>query len=184
MFRRIVMYICSLLLFVFPAGAEGLSWERKAVKVSGDVLLAAMPVATVATVLAMKDWTGAKQGLFTGVTTLGVSYLLKFTVKKDRPDHSNRYSFPSAHTSLLFANAAFEERYEPKEKNIAYVLASYVGWSRVYGRKHDWWDVAAGAVIGAGCAYIYTRPFAQNHRLVISPLTDGSSFGVYASMTF
>jgi len=107
MFRRIVVYICSLLLFVFPAGAEGLSRERKAVKVSGDVLLAAMPVATVATVLAMKDWTGAKQGLFTGVTTLGVSYLLKFTVKKDRPDHSNRYSFPSAHTSLLFANAAF-----------------------------------------------------------------------------
>lgn len=62
MFRRIVVYICSLLLFVFPAGAEGLSRERKAVKVSGDVLLAAMPVATVATVLAMKDWTGAKQG--------------------------------------------------------------------------------------------------------------------------
>ena len=55
MFRRIVVYICSLLLFVFPAGAEGLSRERKAVKVSGDVLLAAMPVATVATVLAMKD---------------------------------------------------------------------------------------------------------------------------------
>lgn len=110
MFRRIVVYICSLVLFVFPAGAEGLSRERKAVKVSGDVLLAAMPVATVATVLAMKDWTGAKQGLFTGVTTLGVSYLLKFTVKKDRPDHSNRYSFPSAHTSLLFANAAFVQR--------------------------------------------------------------------------
>ena len=161
MFRRIVVYICSLLLFVFPAGAEGLSRERKAVKVSGDVLLAAMPVATVATVLAMKDWTGAKQGLFTGVTTLGVSYLLKFTVKKDRPDHSNRYSFPSAHTSLLFANAAFVQR--------------RYGWK---------WGVAAGAVIGAGCAYIYTRPFAQNHRLVISPLTDGNSFGVYASMTF
>ena len=177
MFRRIVVYICSLLLFVFPAGAEGLSRERKAVKVSGDVLLAAMPVATVATVLAMKDWTGAKQGFFTGVTTLGVSYLLKFTVKKDRPDHSNRYSFPSAHTSLLFANAAFvQRRYGWKWGAPAYVLASYVGWSRVYGRKHDWWDVAAGAVIGAGCAYIYTRPFAQNHRLVISPLTDGNSF--------
>ena len=170
MFRRIVVYICSLLLFVFPAGAEGLSRERKAVKVSGYVLLAAMPVATVATVLAMKDWTGAKQGLFTGVTTLGVSYLLKFTVKKDRPDHSNRYSFPSAHTSLLFANAAFvQRRYGWKWGAPAYVLASYV---------------AAEAVIGAGCAYIYTRPFAQNHRLVISPLTDGNSFGVYASMTF
>ena len=154
MFRRIVVHICSLLLFVFPAGAEGLSRERKAVKVSGDVLLAAMPVATVATVLAMKDWTGAKQGLFTGVTTLGVSYLLKFTVKKDRPDHSNRYSFPSAHTSLLFANAAFVQR--------------RYGWK---------WGAP-------GCAYIYTRPFAQNHRLVISPLTDGNSFGVYASMTF
>lgn len=64
MFRRIVVYICSLLLFVFPAGAEGLSRERKAVKVSGDVLLAAMPVATVATVLAMKDWTGPSRGFY------------------------------------------------------------------------------------------------------------------------
>ena len=153
---------------------RGFESGTKAVKVSGDVLLAAMPVATVATVLAMKDWTGAKQGFFTGVTTLGVSYLLKFTVKKDRPDHSNRYSF----------HAFVQRRYGWKWGAPAYVLASYVGWSRVYGRKHDWWDVAAGAVIGAGCAYIYTRPFAQNHRLVISPLTDGNSFGVYASMTF
>ena len=157
MFRRIVVHICSLLLFVFPAGAEGLSRERKAVKVSGDVLLAAMPVATVATVLAMKDWTGAKQGLFTGVTTLGVSYLLKFTVKKDRPDHSNRYSFPSAHTSLLFANAAFvQRRYGWKWGAPAYVLASYVGWSRVYGRKHDWWDVAASCYRSRLCIYLYS----------------------------
>ena len=42
----------------------------------------------------------------------------------------------------------------------------------------------AGALIGAGRAYIYTRPFARDKQLVISPVSDGTSFGVYASLTF
>lgn len=52
------------------------------------------------------------------------------------------------------------------------------------GKKHDWWDVAAGAVIGAGSAYIFTRPFAKKHNLSISPVAGDGHYGVYASMTF
>ena len=51
-------------------------------------------------------------------------------------------------------------------------------------KKHDWWDVAAGAVIGAGSAYIFTRPFAKKHNLSISPVAGDGHYGVYASMTF
>ena len=54
----------------------------------------------------------------------------------------------------------------------------------VYGKKHDWWDVAAGAVIGAGSAYIFTRPFAKKHNLSISPVAGDGHYGIYASMTF
>ena len=39
-----------------------------------------------------------------------------------------------------------------------------------YPKKHDWWDVAAGAAMGIGSAYIFTRPFAQKHNLTLSPL--------------
>ena len=41
-----------------------------------------------------------------------------------------------------------------------------------------------GAVIGAGSAYIFTRPFAKKHNLSISPVAGDGHYGVYASMTF
>ena len=62
----------------------------------------------------------------------------------------------------------------------------YSGLCRVYlrglepghGKKHDWWDVAAGAVIGAGSAYIFTRPFAKKHNLsCISPVAETGIMG-------
>lgn len=183
--NRVVFGVLALLITLLPVQAEGLSRSREAVKISSDVLLVAMPVATAATMLAMKDWTGFKQAAFTGVTTLGATYLLKYAVRKERPDHSNRLSFPSGHTSLTFANAAFvQRRYGWAWGAPAYAVAAYVGWARTYARRHDWWDVAAGTLIGVGSAYIYTRPFARGKQLVISPVSDGSRFGVYASLTF
>lgn len=109
--KRIILSVVLALLVVGQSvRAEGLSRSRQAVKVSSDVLLVAMPVATASAMLAMKDWTGFKQAAFTGLTTLGATYLLKFAVHKERPDHSNNLSFPSGHTSVTFANAAFVQR--------------------------------------------------------------------------
>lgn len=158
---------------------------RKAVKCSGDALMVAMPLATLTAVLVERDWQGLKQAAFSAATTAGVTYLLKYTVKKTRPDGSDDHSFPSAHTSVMFANAAFvQRRYGWKVGAPAYVLATYVGWSRTYAKKHDWWDVAAGAAIGAGSSYIFTRPFAKKHNLVMAPVSDGEHFGLTASFNF
>ena len=68
--------------------------SRKAVRTSGDVLVFITPVASLATVLATQDWQGLKQGVFTGVTTLGVTYALKYLVKKERPDFSDNPFIP------------------------------------------------------------------------------------------
>lgn len=175
--------LCLLAVFLsLPSHAQELSGGRKAVKYSGDALLFAMPVATLAAVVVQKDWTGLKQAAFSTVSTLGATYLLKYTVRKERPDHSDFHSFPSAHTSILFANAAFvQRRYGWKWGLPAYMLATYTGWSRTFARKHDWWDVVAGAAIGAGCSYIFTRPFAQKHELTVVPVSDGRHFGIAAS---
>ena len=89
------------------------------------------------------------------------------------------------HTSVSFTGAAFiQRRYGWKWGIPAYAVASYVGWSRTYAKKHDWWDVVAGAALGAGSAYIFTRPFAEKHNLSISPIASDKHFGIYASMTF
>lgn len=185
--RIMKRFIAGLLLFVLtfvPAVAQEVEGSRKAVRYSGDALLVAMPLATLTSVLVMKDWQGLKQAAFSTAATLGTTYLLKYTVKKQRPDGSDFHSFPSGHASIMFANAAFvQRRYGWKWGAPAYVLATYVGWSRTYARKHDWWDVATGAAIGAGCSYIFTRPFAREHNLSIVPVSNGTHFGLAASFT-
>ncbi|RHJ92434.1 phosphatase PAP2 family protein [Parabacteroides bouchesdurhonensis] len=183
--KQILLLI--LLLFTLSANAQELevTGSRKAVRTSGDVLAFVTPVASLATTLAMQDWQGLKQGALAGVTTIGVTYALKYIVKKERPDHSDRHSFPSMHTSVSFTGAAFiQRRYGWKWGVPAYLLSTYVGWSRVYSKKHDWWDVTAGAAIGAGSAYLFTRPFARKHNLTISPVAGDGHYGVYASMNF
>lgn len=158
---------------------------QKGVGISSDVLAVALPVTALGASIIMKDWQGVKQAAFTGAATVGASLILKYAVKKERPDHSNFHSFPSAHTSISFASAAYiQRRYGWKFGAPAYAVATYVGWARIYAKKHDIWDVLAGAAIGAGSAYIFTRPFAQKHNLQITPVTDGQTFAVTASFTF
>ncbi len=183
--RRLGFLLVALCCFVFSMQAQEIDGSRKAVRTSGDVLVFATPVASLATVLILQDWEGLKQGVLAGVTTLGATYALKYIVKKERPDHSDNRSFPSMHTSVSFAGAAFiQRRYGWKWGIPAYVLSTYVGWSRVYGKKHDWWDVATGAIIGAGSSYIFTRPLAKKHNLTLSPIAGEGSCGIYISMHF
>lgn len=159
--------------------------SRKAVRTSGDVGAVLLPVAGLTAILIQKDWEGLKQGVFSGATTLGVTFALKYLVKKERPDHSDFHSFPSMHTSVSFTAAAFiQRRYGWKWGIPAYVVSSYVGWSRVYGKKHDWVDVASGAAIGIGSAYLFTRPFARKHDLTLSPIAGNGHCGIYASLKF
>ena len=174
--RKLIFILSALILSLSVCAQEiEVSGTRKAVRTSGDVGALLLPVAGVTAVLLQKDWQGLKQGVFSGVTTLGVTYALKYIVKKERPDRSDNHSFPSMHTSTSFAAAAFiQRRYGWKWGLPSYILSTYVGWTRVYGKKHDWWDVAAGAAIGAGSSYIFTRPFARKHNLTISPVAgDG-----------
>lgn len=183
--KSISLFILLLLSVCVQAQEIEVTGSRKAIRTSGDVLVFVTPVASLAATLAMQDWQGLKQGALAGVTTVGMTYALKYIVKKERPDRSDNHSFPSMHTSVSFAGAAFiQKRYGWKWGVPAYLVSTYVGWSRVYGKKHDWWDVAAGAAIGVGSSYIFTRPFAKKHNLTISPVASDKHFGVYASMCF
>lgn len=158
---------------------------QKGVKISTDVLAVALPASALIGTLVMKDWKGLLQGVETAAATAAVTYILKYSIKERRPDGSDLHSFPSGHTAVSFATAAYlQRRYGWAFGAPAYALAAYVGWGRCISKKHYWYDVLAGAAIGAGSAYIFTRPFAKNHNLQISPVSDGRSVGVYASFEF
>ena len=140
---RALWIVCCLCLLSQLSQAQS---YHKGVRISGDVLAAGLPVAALVTTLVEKDYQGTKQLVFSGVSAAAVTYLLKATVKKERPDGSNFHSFPSAHSAAAFAGATFlQRRYGWKFGVPAYVLSTYVAWSRVYAKKHDVWDVTAGA---------------------------------------
>ena len=131
--------------------------------------------------------------------SVAVSYALKYTVKKERPDGSDNHAFPSNHTGFSFAGATFlQKRYGWKWGVVAGLVSAirsfiincvcasgYVAWGRVYAKRHDVWDVLAGAAIGVGSGLLFTTPFAKEHDLVVSPtVTPDGSCGVYMSMKF
>ncbi len=158
---------------------------QKRVATSTDIVMLALPVATLAGVLIERDWQGLIQGVETAGATAAATLILKYAVSERRPDGSDMHSFPSGHTAASFATAAFlQRRYGWAFGAPAYALAAYVGWGRVYSKKHHWWDVIAGGAIGAASAYIFTKPFAKKHNLQISPVSDGRNVGIYASMEF
>lgn len=170
---------------IAPESPAELTGSRKGVATSTDVLLFAMPAATLAGVLIAQDWEGLKQGAFTAAATAGATLILKYSVNEMRPDFSNSHSFPSGHAATTFATAAFlQRRYGWKFGAPAYALATYTAWGRVYSRKHHWWDVVAGAAIGTGSAYIFTRPWAKKHDLNIVAWSDTRQHGVSASFKF
>ena len=89
---------------------------------------------------------------FTAATVGGTAYILKHTIKEWRPDHSDRQSFPSGHTAVVFAGAtSLHKEYGKHSVWISvggYTLATFVAIDRIAKDRHHWYDVAAGAAIG------------------------------------
>lgn len=185
---QILALILSLSLSL-PLRAEDSDFHRsssqRAVATSTDVVAIALPASALVGTLIMKDWKGLVQGVEAAGATAAATLILKYSIKERRPDGSDCHSFPSGHTAASFASAAYlQRRYGWKFGAPAYALSCYVAWGRCYSKKHHWYDVLGGAAIGAGSAYIFTRPWAKDHDLQISPLSDGHSIGLYASFSF
>ncbi len=95
---------------------------------------------------------------------------LKFAVHRERPDMSNRQSFPSGHAAVTFAAATVIERHLGwKGSVLGYVIASYVASSRLHDNRHYLSDVVFGAAVGT----IAGRTVTQHGRNVwaFAPVT-------------
>ena len=95
-----------------------------------------------------------------------ITHGAKVIVRRDRPfitysdvikkTEGGGYSFPSGHTSAAFYAATSLSILYPKWYVIApsFLWASAVGYSRIYQGVHYPTDVLAGAVVGAGSAWV------------------------------
>ncbi|WP_299674543.1 phosphatase PAP2 family protein [uncultured Tenacibaculum sp.] len=150
-------------------------------KTSGDVLVGLLPaIALTSTFIWQDEQKGTLQFTKSFVSTVAVTSLLKLIIDKERPNGESLNSFPSGHTSISFASATFiQKRYGWKYGIPAYIFASYVGFSRIEAKKHDGWDVLAGAAIGYGFSYLFTKPYDKNAQIQITSgmLDDTPTFG-------
>lgn len=105
-----------------------------------------------------------------GLLTVG----LKALVREERPDKSDRQSFPSGHASSAFAVAAMEARFHPKEAPLWYLGAFFIADSRVTLRRHHSHDVIAGAILGTATAYGET---STRRGLLLSPFISSNPKG-------
>lgn len=131
---------------------------------------------------------GDGQGALQAAGSIGLAYgsatVLKETIPATRPDGSDRRSFPSGHTSSAFgAAASIYDRRGAAEGIPAFALATFVGYARIEARKHHWYDVLAGAAIGAGSGLLLTRPLAER-RMAIAPWADSTGGGASVAMAF
>lgn len=129
-----------------------------------------VPTALATTALITHNDDMLKNALYIGATfgvTTAFTYSLKYAVDRKRPyvaypddiiaySNENSASFPSGHTSIAFATATSLSLAYPKWYIIApsYVWACSVGYSRLNLGVHYPSDVLAGALLGAGSAWL------------------------------
>jgi hypothetical protein len=90
-------------------------------------------------------------------------------------------SFPSGHTSASFATATvIQQRFGWRAGLPAYVLASYVGLSRLH-RNHFLSDVAFGAGLGIAAGLAVNQP---SRRAAVSPILAPGVAGVTIGVRF
>lgn len=163
-----------LLLFYSLVTSHSSYSQKTASELSGDILANAFPVVAFASTLIYKN---GDIGTLQFAKAMGTSFVLTHSLKRiiDKPrPNGGRYSFPSGHTSSAFTGAAFlQRRFGWAVGAPSYLLASYVGYTRIKARKHDIYDVGAGALIGIGSVYLFTKPFRnENVKLDVSKTGD------------
>ena len=168
-FKKTLLLFFSLFfsLVTFQIQAQDTSETKPEIGTTqkiGDVILFALPAATLGTSFIIGDEKGAWQFTKGLLLTVGVTYGLKYSINKQRPDMSNDNAFPSGHTSTVFHSAGYvHRRYGFKYALPSYALAGFTAASRIDSNKHDILDVIAGAAIGLGSNLIFTTEYQQEH---------------------
>jgi len=135
--------------------------------------------------------------------THGSITIAKYSIGRQRPDKSNNLSFPSGHTAQAFTVASWfaTDMYRTHRDSpmryvyltVPYAFASFVGATRIGGKKHYFSDVLVGGTLGTIIGYfMYDFHFDENGRLrnpkgpIFSVLADPATqqYGMNATFSF
>jgi undecaprenyl-diphosphatase len=130
----------------------------------------------IATVLfIILSWISTKQRSVLGRLAIlfgiqsGILYGLKFLIQRQRPlyflEMASKLSngpgeildpsFPSGHAIYAFMMATLLARWFPRSQIIFFLLAGFIGWTRIYLGLHYPTDVIVGALLGYGVTRLF-----------------------------
>lgn len=102
-----------------------------------------------------------KATAYSGLTT----NILKRAVGEERPNGGDNLSFPSGHTTTAFAFASVvASEHGSGYGTAAYLLAAFVGLSRINDNAHHLHDVIAGGAIGAAYGHALHARLQKKRR--------------------
>jgi membrane-associated phospholipid phosphatase len=105
--------------------------------------------------------------------------IVKVATQRERPDGSDRLSFPSGHSGDTFAFATALERHLGWKGAIpGYIFSSYVAISRVNDQRHFMSDVVMGSAVGIIAGRTVTRP-NRKFPVTVVPVPGGGAV-IYA----
>ena len=170
--RNMLLCLLATVGCATAAQASHHGWDQ-ASNIGRDVMFAA----ALGVPAVQQDWAGDLQAGGSLLLAGGAAYGLKEIFPEERPDHSDRKSFPSGHSAESFAAAAsLENRYGWQAGLPAFAAATFVAVARVEARKHHWYDCVAGAAIGTGSGFLLTSKRDDHIKLV--PWGDASGGGL------
>lgn len=104
----------------------------------------------------------------------GITQILKYTTRRERPDGSGNNSFPSGHAADTFAFATALERHLGWKRAVpAYVFSSYVAMSRLPANRHWFSDVVFGSAVGIISGRTVTR-HGKEFPVVVAGVPGGA----------
>ena len=176
-----------LLFFVIIAGNAVAASEDRSPKVNdrivrmGDIGQFVPVLSALAYSSFIQDWQGVEQLGFATGSTIATTYVLKYTVREERPyqpEGSKGNTFPSGHTAMSFAGAGYwQMRYGWYVGAPMYAIAAFTGYSRNHARMHTWTDIAFASGIGIGFNYLFTTKYIpENTRMSVLPTDGGAMF--------
>ena len=172
--KKIIFSAFACVFFASGAHAAKFTVERV-----GDILQIAIPAMALGMTIEEPGWDGTRQFSYGFAASMTTESAFKAVVEDERPNKVNLSSFPSGHTMAAFSGATFiHRRYGLERAALPYLMAAFVGYSRIDSRWHSLDDVVAGAIMSG----MWTMAFAE--RMVPPVMLSGDTHGAKLSFNF
>lgn len=178
MTRTKIIPIILIGILLLPQSLKAESFESRI----GDLMQVMSPAYALGMTMTEKDYTGTFQLgeliLSTQLATEGIKALKL----EERPNHSDKRSFPSGHAAAAFSGAMFvHKRYGWKPALIPYGMSLITSWSRVEVKAHYIHDTIAGAAISALFTWMLVDKYLPDG---VSVYADSNNVGVNFKSSF